>query len=302
MNDTLTAIRGVEVGHWTDVHAATGVTVIAFPEPNIAAAEVRGGAPGTRELALLAPGNRVEAVQAIVLSGGSAFGLASADGVVRALEADGRGHPTPAGPVPIVPAAILFDLMRGSATVRPGPADGETAYQNRSADPVATGAVGAATGATVAGWRGIDAMQPGGLGSSAVECQDGVVAALAAVNAIGDVFTLAGVPLTGGPHEPGPLVVEPPVQNTTLVVVATDLRFSRAELSRLIVRAHDAIAACIRPSHTRFDGDVVFAVSCGDRAPLDEFGVENAGEAVFVAVGKAIENAICSVVGTDPRP
>ena len=136
---TLTAVPGVEVGHWTDPVARTGVTVITFPEPNVAAVEVRGGAPGSREIAILGHGMRVETIQALVFSGGSAFGLASADGVMRRLEADGRGHPTLVGRVPIVPAAVVFDLAVGDPTVRPGPEEGASAYDARSSAPVAHG-------------------------------------------------------------------------------------------------------------------------------------------------------------------
>ena len=131
--DTLTSVPGVRVGHWTNRDGVTGVTVIDFPEPNVAAVDVRGGAPGTRETALLAPGKKVETIQAIVFAGGSAFGLAAADGVVVALEAAGRGHDTIAGRVPIVPAAIIFDLMIGDASARPGPEAGAAAYRPRIA-------------------------------------------------------------------------------------------------------------------------------------------------------------------------
>jgi len=298
MNQTLTAISGVEVGHWTDPEAQTGVTVMTFPEPNVAAAEVRGGAPGTREVALLAPGNRVETIQAIVFAGGSAFGLSAADGVVRQLEADGRGHQAAGHRIPIVPAAILFDLLRGDGTVRPGPEEGVAAYRSRSTDPVESGAVGAGTGATVSTWRGAAAVSAGGLGSSTASAGAGNVGALAVVNAVGDIFSLRGEPLTGGPHEPGPPTVEPPhAENTTLVCLATDVRLSRVELGRIVVRAHDALGACIRPAHTRYDGDVVFAVACGD----EHGDVEAVGEAAFVAVGRAIEAAIRAVRGESRR-
>src|SRR5690606_25049801 len=237
MNDTITAIPGVRVGHWTDRDAETGCTVVVFPEPNVATAEVRGAAPGTREYALLQPEMRVEQVQAILLTGGSAFGLAAADGVVRELEADGRGHDTLVGKVPIVPAAVLFDLFpAGHATV----------------------------------------------------------GAIVAVNAIGDVFTVEGEPLTGGAHEPGPPAMIPQAftNNTTLVVVATDAAFDRIELRRLVFRAHDAIAACIRPAHTRWDGDIVFAVSCGEV----EGDCDIAAEAAFAATAAAIESAVRNAV------
>ncbi len=288
---TLTSVPGIEVGHWTDSVARTGVTVVALPEPNRVVAEVRGAAPGSRELALLGPGMRIEEIQAIVLTGGSAFGLAAVDGVVRALEADGRGHQALKGPVPIVPAAVIYDLLAGDATVRPGPSQGAAAYAARAAEPVTMGSVGVGTGALVAGWRGFEHMQRGGVGSAAAEVGDATVGALAAVNAVGDVFTLEGEPLTGGPPRPGPPADQPAaLGNTTLIVVATDARIERNDLLRLAVRAQDAVAACIRPGHTRYDGDVAFAVSCGEA----EADLDAAGEAAFVAVGDAIEAAIRS--------
>jgi L-aminopeptidase/D-esterase-like protein len=286
---TLTAVPGVEVGHWTDPVGITGVTVIVLPEPNVAAVEVRGAAPGSRETALLAPGMKVETIQAIVLSGGSAFGLAAADGVVRALEADGRGHPTHAGVVPIVPAAILFDLGVGDASARPGPEAGEAAYRSASAAPVEMGSVGAGTGAVVGGWRGFEHVRKGGVGSHVEEVDGAAVGVLAVVNAVGDVFTLEGWPLTGGSAVP-PFVpaVPRPLENTTLVVVATNARLDRSALQRVCVQAHDALAVCLRPSHTRYDGDAAFAVSCGVHT-ADPDGV---GTAAFVATGRAIEAAM----------
>jgi len=287
---TLTSVPGVRVGHWTDLEAVTGVTVIDFPEPNVAAVDVRGGAPGTRETALLAPGKKVEMIQAIVFAGGSAFGLAAADGVVTSLEAVGRGHETMAGRVPIVPAAIIFDLMIGSASVRPGPDAGAAAYAAVSSDPVQMGTVGAGAGAVVAGWRGRDAMRKGGLGSAAIQVDDAVVGALAVVNAVGDVFTLTGVPLTGGPHLPALRPAKPtlPLEQTVLICLATNASCRRTELMHLAVRAHDALGACLRPAHTRHDGDIAFAVSCGD---VDS-DPDALGEAAFAAVGTAIERAI----------
>ncbi len=286
---TLTSVPGVAVGHWQDFVARTGVTVMTFPEPNVTAVEVRGGAPGTRETALLAPGSRIETINALVFSGGSAFGLASAHGVVERLEAEGRGHQSKAGPVPIVPAAILFDLLEGDPSVRPGAEHGALAYEARSTAPVTQGPVGAGTGASVAGWRDITARQPGGLGSAAIGMGEVTVAALAVVNAVGDVFTLEGESLTGGPPVPGPPAVQPAVaEQTTLVAIATDAALSRTDLLRIIVRSHDALAVCLRPSHTPFDGDVVFAVSCGGRTG----DVSGLAEAAFAATGRAIERAI----------
>ena len=203
VNETLTAIEGVRVGHWTNAEAATGCTVVVLPEPNCITAEFRGAAPGTREAALLQPGMAVEQAQAVVLTGGSAFGLAAADGVVRALEADGRGHPTLMGPVPIVPAAVVYDLHTGDPSVRPG-RQGEAAYRAATAEPVPMGRVGAGAGTRVAGWRGFRGVAAGGLGSALVSGDGFRVGALAVVNSVGDVFTLDGEPLTGGSAVPGP--------------------------------------------------------------------------------------------------
>ena len=285
--NTITAVPGIRVGHWTDTEAKTGCTVISLPEPNVVALEVRGAAPGTRESALLAPGMSVESVQAILLTGGSAFGLSAADGVMRELEAEGRGYPTPTGPVPIVPAAVIYDLLTGDPSVRPGPEEGAAAYRAASDRAVESGPFGVGTGAMVAGWRG--AFQPGGLGSATVAVGDAIVGALVVVNAVGDVFTLSGIPLTGGSTEPGPSATpQVPKTNTTLIVVATDARLSRSELTRVAVRAQDSLAVCVRPSHTRYDGDAAFAVSCGNvQADIDAVA-----EGAFVATGRAIEAAL----------
>jgi L-aminopeptidase/D-esterase-like protein len=286
---TITSVPGIEVGHWTDPVGRTGVTVVTLPEPNRVVAEVRGAAPGSRELALLAPGMRVEEIQAITLTGGSAFGLAAADGVVRALAAEGRGHMTLRGPVPIVPTAVIYDLLAGDPEARPGPEEGAAAFAAADAGPVVMGSVGAGTGALVAGWRGAEHIRPGGLGSASVRSGEAIVGALAVVNAVGDVFTLEGESLTGGSLRSSPPGLRPaPLENTTLIVVATDARIERNDLLRLAVRAQDAVAACVRPGHTRYDGDVAFAVSCGEvKADLDAVG-----EAAFAAVGDAIEAAI----------
>jgi L-aminopeptidase/D-esterase-like protein len=287
---TLTSVPGVRVGHWTDAEALTGVTVIDLPEPNTAGVEVRGGAPGSRETALLAPGKRVEMIQALVFAGGSAFGLAAADGVVAELARDGRGHETIGGRVPIVPAAIIYDLLVGDGRARPGPEQGAAAFRAATSDPVEMGSVGAGTGAIVAGWRGRDAVRKGGVGSAAARFGDATLGALAVANAVGDVFTLSGDALTGGAPIPSSTPTGPgrPLEQTVLVAVVTDAAFGRHEQMHIAVRAHDALAVCFRPAHTRYDGDAVFTVSCGDVAGnLDE-----AGEVAFAVVGAAIERAV----------
>ncbi|MDJ0954639.1 MAG: P1 family peptidase [Acidimicrobiia bacterium] len=287
-NSTITAVPGVAVGHWTDLDAATGVTVISLPEPNLAAFEARGGAPGTRETALLAPSMKVETIQALVFSGGSAFGLAAADGVMKELAAAGRGHPTPAGPVPIVPAAILYDLFVGE-NAPPTAENGAAAFRACSEDPVELGTVGAGTGATVAKWTGFENMRKAGIGSAATRVGTATLGVLAAVNAVGDVVDLHGTWLTGGP------TLEPPAvrgfrENTTLVAIATDAALSKSDLLRLIVRSHDALAATIRPAHTRYDGDIVFAVSCGE----EDADMDLLSETAFNATAAAIVSAVTS--------
>jgi L-aminopeptidase/D-esterase-like protein len=233
---------------------------------------------------------RVEQIQAILLTGGSAFGLAAAEGVVRELAAQGRGHPTPAGPVPIVPAAVVYDLPLDGGGRRPGPEEGAAAFRAASDASVPMGLVGAGAGTSSAKWRGLEFGQRTGVGSAAVATPDGhTVAALVVLNPVGDVFTLEGESLTGGVPVPPPPGLPPrPFINTTLAVVATTAAMSRAELTRLAVRSHDAVGTCVRPSHTRFDGDVVFVSACGDRLG----DVDLAAEAAFVAVGRSIEAAV----------
>jgi L-aminopeptidase/D-esterase-like protein len=286
---TITQVPGVEVGHVTDLDAMTGVTVITFAEPNVAVVDVRGGAPGSRELAAFGDAIKPVTINALVFSGGSAFGLAAADGVMGEIEREGRGAPTPAGPVPIVPAAIIFDLLVGRSDVRPTAEDGRAAYLARSTRPVATGAVGAGTGATVGKINGLGAMSPGGVGSAATGVDDAVVGALVVVNAVGDVYDLSGHRLTGSSAtdlRPGESAFGP---NTTLIAVATDAAVDdRNELRRLAVRAHDALAATVRPAHTRYDGDTVFVVASG-RADAD---IDALGEATFGVVASAIVGAI----------
>lgn len=293
---TITAVPGVAVGHHTNEEAATGVTVLTFPEPNTAVVDVRGGAPGTRETDALGPAIKPVTVNALMFAGGSAFGLAAAAGVSNEIEQEGRGAPTPAGPVPIVPAAIVFDLMTGNPPGRPGPDDGADAYRARSTEPVAMGRIGAGAGTTVAAWRGPEAMRFAGIGSAAVRVGDAMVGALVVLNAAGDIFSLEGTPLTGGEHAS----IAPPVgpalsDNTTLVCVATNAGIDdRNELRRIAIRAHDAIGACIRPTHTRYDGDSAFVVSFGaEAADLDAVQ-----QAAFVVVGRAIASAVLEARGS----
>lgn len=285
----ITDIAGVSIGHYTDPAAMTGVTVMTFPEPNVGVVDVRGGAPGTRELAIFGAAMKPVTVNALVFSGGSAFGLASAQGVVDELESEGRGAPTPTGPVPIVPTVILYDLMVGRSDVRPTPDNGRAAYLARSHDGATTGSVGAGTGATVGKLAGIEHATKSGIGSASQKVGEATVGALVALNAVGDVYSLGGQRLTGSTDTDalarGNLGV---AQNTTLVAIATNAIVDRAEMRRMAVRAHDALGATIRPAHTRYDGDTAFVVSSTTR----ESDVDGLVEAAFTSVASAVVAAV----------
>jgi L-aminopeptidase/D-esterase-like protein len=283
---TITAVPGVIAGHWTG--EATGVTVVLTPEGSVGGVVVPGSAPGTRELSTLSPTHLAGAIHGVCLSGGSAFGLASADGVMRFLAEQGKGFAIPGGPVPIVPAAILFDLDKGAE--RPGAAQGYAAAEAASAAPLETGRVGAARGASVA--RTTGSPEPGWLGSAAVRCGDWTVGAVVALNALGSIVDpCTGAWLVGGPL-PAPesgqdgLVGEWRGQ-TTLVCVATDAPLSRAQCQVVAQMAAAGLARCIRPAFTPFDGDVVFALSTGT-GDVEPSALLQVGEHASRAVEQAI--------------
>lgn len=277
--DALTDVEGIMVGHFTSLDAASGVTVVLCPDGATAGVDVRGAAPGTRETDLLAPLNLAEQVQAIVLTGGSVYGLSTADGVVRWLADKGAGFPLEHGYVaPLVPAAALFDLGRGQDYVPPiGPEWGISACEAAFSGKVSTGCVGAGTGAIAGGIKG-------GIGTASEVLPLGVtVAALVAVNSLGSVVN----PATGLPWEihleidgefgslgkrAVSLPESPPlssVSNTTIGVVATDAVLSKAQAQKIAQMAHDGLARAIRPAHTMFDGDTIFCLASGTR-PLPE--------------------------------
>jgi L-aminopeptidase/D-esterase-like protein len=271
----ITEVEGVMVGHWTNAVARTGCTAVLLPVGTVASGEVRGGAPATREFALLDPGRLVDRVDAVVLSGGSAFGLASADGVMAWLERQGRGFPTPAGPVPIVVGMSLFDLAVGDGSVRPGPAEGRHACEAATTEPVELGQVGAGAGATVGKWRGREATRPAGLGGAARRHGELVVAALVAVNALGDpddgraagaepaVLEAAGWLGSGVPR--GGLTSAPGA-NTTIGVVVTNARLSKLDCHVAAQGAHDGLARSLVPAHTLSDGDAMVVAATGQVA------------------------------------
>jgi L-aminopeptidase/D-esterase-like protein len=262
----ITEIEGVRVGQWTDEVARTGCTVVVLPEGTTASGEVRGGAPATREFALLDPLKTVSAVDAVVLSGGSAFGLAAGDGVARRLEEEGRGFPVVVARVPIVVGMSLFDLAVGDPSVRPDGDAGYAAARDATAGPVELGLVGAGTGATVGKWRGWEFARPGGLVGAFRRHGDLVVACLVAVNALGDPLapTWAGVEvdeLVAGKWLEDPTAL--PFGNTTIGVVVTNAALTKVECHLVAEGAHDGLARSVAPVHTQSDGDAFVAAATG---------------------------------------
>ena len=319
-HDAITDVAGVRVGHTTRDEPGwlTGVTVVVPPRGTVGGVDVRGGGPGTRETDLLDPRNLVSAVDAVVLSGGSAFGLAAADGVAAEVYTAGGGWPV--GPaeherVPVVPAAILFDLGRGGPWLHhPSPADGATAYRTAADGPVAQGSVGAATGARTGGLRG-------GVGTASTVLASGAtVGALVVVNAVGAAFGADGLLLARGLVDDA--LPEPDAGRvaaywaaraeeaerlragiaTTLAVVATDVTLTKAGASKLAGVGHDGLARALSPVHTAYDGDTVFALATGARdavTGLDEVELQTAAAD---CVARAIVRGVLAATSVDRTP
>ena len=298
MNQTITAIDGIKVGHATNAVARTGCTVILCPTGATAGVDVRGAAPGTRETDALRPGRLVQKAHAVLLTGGSAFGLDAAGGVVQYLEEQNVGFS--AGPVrvPIVPAAVIFDLGVGDAKVRPDRQMGHQACLNATDEPVVMGAVGAGTGATVGKAPGVTS-SPGGVGSACKYLDSGlIVAAIVVVNALGNVVDPRTGEIVAGGKENGSFVdiTERLLganiihrTNTTIGVVATNAALSPAEVNRVAEMAHDGMARAIRPSHTMFDGDTLFTLATGAHTSSS---VNTIGILAAEVVADAIVNAV----------
>jgi L-aminopeptidase/D-esterase-like protein len=279
-NTTLTAVQGIRVGHHTLTERPTGCTVIVVEgEGAVGGVSQRGGAPGTRETDLLDPSNMVDKVNAVVLSGGSAFGLEAATGTVRWLEERGIGWDVRVGKVPIVPAAILFDLpVGGNAKVRPTADCGFKAAEAASTAPVTEGSVGAGAGATVGKSGGPNRSMKAGVGSYAITLPNGlVVGAIVAVNAVGDIIDPDTGRLVAGVRNPDGTFADArtllrtgqtgprprPGENTTIGLVATNARLTKAQAHRVALMADDGFARAIFPSHTQGDGDTVFSLATG---------------------------------------
>ena len=312
---TIADVPGIAAGHWTNPDAATGCTVIRCGDGATGGVAVRGGSPGTHETDLLDPIRRVDRVHAMLLSGGSAFGLAAAGGVQQWLEERRIGFQTLHGYVPIVPAAILYDLGVGKADVRPDPAAGYAACDASVISPMATGSVGAGTGATVAKAFGMAGAVKGGIGSARCVLADGVaVGAAVAVNAWGGVRDHRDGSLIAGPRRQDGTMADPVeimltgetsaerslLVNTTIGVVATDAALDKMQVNFVASSAHDGLALTIRPCHTPNDGDTMFCVATGQNpAPADLMTIVAAATQVTAL---AVLDAVRSATGLAGAP
>ncbi|MCD4684572.1 MAG: P1 family peptidase [Anaerolineae bacterium] len=306
-NHTLTAIDGIRVGHAHNLAGPTGCTVLLCPPNTVGGMDQRGGAPNTHETDLLRPMHMVEHVNGVLFTGGSAYGLDAAGGVMRYLEAHNIGFDVRVGVVPIVPAAVIFDLDLGDATIRPDAEMGFAACENASADPVTEGCVGAGAGARVGGLTGPGFACKSGVGSAAVDLGDGlIVAALFVVNAVGDVVDADGTILAGARTPPDGEQFVDTMQmlpalarmdtgggtNTVIGVVATNAALSKEAANKVAQMAHDGLARAVRPAHTMLDGDTIFALATGSAGPanvtvIGAFAAEVTAQAIRRAVQAA---------------
>lgn len=307
---SITDVAGIEVGHFTDTRRPTGCTAILARAGAVAGVDVRGAAPGTRETDLLSPVNLVDTVHAVMLAGGSAWGLDAASGVMHWLEERGVGFDVRVGRLPIVPAAVLFDLLVGDATIRPDAAAGYAACQAASARRPAEGNVGAGTGAAVGKIFGIDRAMKGGIGTASVTVGGVTVGALIACNALGDVVdpdtaqVIAGARSANGRklldtrrallrgQAPRPLLAG---TNTTIGVIATDAVITKLQATKLAQMAHDGLARSINPVHTMSDGDTLFALGTGQAKAHP--GMMVLGTMAAEATARAVVRAVLAARG-----
>ena len=308
--DAITDVPGIRVGHWTDLRGMTGCTVIRCENSTFVAVDARGGAPGTRETDVLSSPNVVRKAHAVVFSGGSAFGLAAATGVMRLLAEQGIGFETTAARVPIVSAAVLFDLGVGKPNAYPDEAAGYLAAKRARGGAVEEGSVGAGTGATVAKLLGPERCLKGGVGTASVAGPRGfVVGALVANNAVGAVTdpdsgrVIAGPRATRGRFVPMPTAMEMRteqmdalLQNTVLVCVATNAAVEHHQLQRLAIQAHDGLARSVFPAHTFGDGDVAFAIGMGE-VPARPDDATILGMMTVRAVERAVLRSVARAAG-----
>ena len=310
----ITDVAGLRVGHFTDRRRPTGCTVLLCPQGATCGVDVRGSAPGTRETDLLRPDNLVEQVHALLLTGGSAFGLDAASGVMRWLEE--RGHGLAVGParVPIVPAAVLFDLWVGDGRIRPDATAGYAACEAAAPEPPAQGNVGAGAGASVGKLFGIDRAMKGGIGTASLKVGAVTVGALVAVNPTGDVIDPASGQVIAGtrgadgrPRSASRAIVAGelppralPGMATTIGIVATDAQLSKAQCQKLASMAHNGLARCIDPVHTMADGDTLFALATGGSGRPGEMSV--LGVLAATVTARAVLNAVRAATGLADPP
>jgi len=310
----ITDVLGLRVGHFTDTRRPTGCSVVLCPQGAVCGVDVRGAAPGTRETDLLRPDNLVEHVHALLLTGGSAFGLDAASGVVRWLEE--RGHGLGVGPavVPIVPAAVLFDLWLGDPCIRPDASAGYAACEAASHEAPAQGNVGAGAGATVGKLFGLDRGMKGGIGTASLKVGAVTVGALVAVNPTGDVIdpcsgrVLAGTRGADGQPRSATQAIAAgelppralPGMATTIGIIATDAVLSKAQANKLATMAHNGLARCIDPVHTMADGDTLFALATGTSGRPGEMTV--LGALAATVMSRAVLNAVRAAEGLPDLP
>jgi len=302
--DSITDIAGIKVGHWTDRRNATGCTVVLCEAGAMPGVDVRGAAPGTMETDLMRPGYMVQAVHGVFLSGGSAFGLGAQTGVLRYLQEKGVGLPRADTVIPLIPAAVIFDLGIGNNMARPSPGDAYTAAASAKGGRVAEGSVGAGTGAKVSGVAQPGTFVKGGVGTASEALGDGlIIAALVVVNAVGSVYDSATGQVVAGVRGEHGVYLDPQEAlrnrrvpsitgaNTTIGVIATNARLSKEQANRIAMLGHDGLARAIRPVHTLADGDTLFALATGEVAlePSRQMALES-----FAAV--VVERAIVRAV------
>lgn len=296
---------GFKVGHWSDPNGKTGCTVVLPPAGNVTACDIRGSSPSSREIELLRPQAKLTETHAILLTGGSAFGLAAADGVVTWLAERDIGYPTATARVPIVPAAVVLDLAVGDPEARPDAAAGRAAC-DAAADDAATGRVGAGTGASVGKWAGFEHRVEGGLGISSATSGGVTVSALAVVNAVGDVIGPDGSILAGTsarhPIYKGPAPGVEQLSNTVLAVVAVEATLDKRDVGFLAARGSDGITVAVRPAHTRYDGDVVFAVAAPSAETTSAQTLDVLGHLATQAVAAAVRDAVGGSQGISDTP
>jgi L-aminopeptidase/D-esterase-like protein len=301
LHNSITDVPGIEVGHAQNKKALTGCTVIICRQGAVAGVDVRGGAPGTRETDLLSPGNLVQQVHAVLLAGGSAFGLDAASGVMRYLEENQIGFRTREAFVPIVPSAILYDLDLGDSKIRPDAKMGYRACVNASKNEIAEGVVGAGTGASVGKMLGKGQAMKSGVGSAGIHIGRGIiVGAIAAVNALGDVYDpKTGEFVAGIRSEKKTMELmrsltfnRAPKRNTVIGLVAVNADFTKAEMTRVAQMAHDGLARAVKPAHTQYDGDTIFALGTGEKKAdvslVGAYAAEVFAEAIVRAVRASV--------------